>query len=702
MASNARGRQNRWTVCIVLALAGPAAVARADATITSPGGNVAAIISVDANGHLRYRVTRDGLNVIDDSQLGITVDGIDLGSNVTSIGSSAVVEHNETYPWRGIKPIAHDHHNAATLTIARSGGGSATLVMHWRIYDEGVALRYQIPGTGVKTIGSEITQFALPPATVIWTHTSTSYYEGIYQPTVAGTSWSVFATPATCQVPPGSGYAGGYLCLLEGALYDYSGMVLEPINGTRTMRVRHQEPPWSVAGGSYTPWRIVLTTDSLDTLVNSNVVASVNPPPGPDLENADWIRPGRSVWSWWLHDQTTYDDQVPYMNQAAELGFEYTLWDEKWEYWTQAQLDYLLNYAKDKGLQVWLWKRYTTLDTESERTAFFDWIAAKNAALGGGEKIIVGVKIDFMNAESASVVAWYSDVLQHAADYELMLNFHGANKPTGTTRTFPNEMTREGIRGLEYNSWGDYLPARHNVVCLFTRLLGGHADYTPVTFISSRLGETTFAHQLSMAFLMTSPLTHWADHPDRYVSSPALDVIKASPTVWDETRVLPPSEIDELAVFARRRGQRWFLALANGNASSSRTVPVSLSFLAAGNYDAVLLGDSTSTAAAFDRQTRSVTHNDTLSIWMRSGGGHVAMFTPAQPTQSRADFDHDDDVDQDDFGRLQQCLAGSFVEPTAACTDGDLDRDDDVDIADADLFLTCFSGPNIPADINCP
>ena len=348
------------------------------------------------------------------------------------------------------------------------------------------------------------------------------------------------------------------------------------------------------------------------------------------------------------------------MNAAAELGFEYVLWDEHWDTWPAADLDFLLNWAKSRGVGVWLWKRWTTLETPAQREAFFGWIDGKNRALG--EKIIVGVKIDFMDSESQARMAWYEATLRDAADHELMINFHGANKPTGQARTYPHEMTREGIRGLEHNILGNHLAPAHNAALPFTRLLGGHADYTPAAFLDNKLGNTTYAQQLAMAFVLTSPLTHWADHPDRYLNSPAREVIEASPTVWDETMVLEGSEVGRLAAMSRRAGSRWFVAVVNGDAANSTTLPVSLSFLndrprswgatanggprglkpaapccrtiadsesRPGGYRAVLLGDLPSSPYGFNRSTAAVRATDTLNIWLRPGGGFVGMFTRA-------------------------------------------------------------------------
>lgn len=733
-------------ICVSLLVMCSAGSTRA-VPLASPDGHLTADVSVSA-GRLQYAVFRDGLNLIESSPLGLTVDGVDLGNGAASIAVLSESEHNDVRPCRGVKSQAQDTYREFTLEVTRSGGGDHRLDMVWRIYNNAVAYRYIVPGAGLRTLSNEGSSWTVPAGTQQWYQNNTSYYEGLWTQGMAGTYWITVGAPVVCKLPAGT--AGGYAVITEAALVGFPGMQLEPVNGSRTLRAQHfDQQSWQCPGGQATPWRVTLCSGDLNALVNSTVIESLNPPPAPELLDADWIKPGRAVWSWWLNDVTRYEDQVPYMNAGAELGFEYILFDEKWDTWSAASLDSLFRCAISKNLRVWLWKRWTTLDDPAERAAFFDWIDARNAELG--VKAIVGVKIDFMNNEAQATMDWYEQVLADAAARQLMINFHGANKPTGTARTWPNEMTREGVRGLEYNSWGEYLPPAHNATLPFTRMLAGHADYTPVTFLNAKCGATSYAHQLAMAFVLTSPVTHWADQPDRYLSSPALDVIKASPTVWDETRVLEPSAIGELTLMARRNGSRWFLAAVNGNATTARTIAVPLSFLGTGSYQMVRLGDSTATQYGFDRRTGSAGSTETMSIWLRAGGGFVAMFTPAdsdgdgagdaedncpaaanvdqadsdgdhhgdacdacpgtpagwavnaqgRPLPCPADFDADNDVDQADFGALQRCLAGEGVSVPSNCLPADLNGDQVVDHEDTEVFHGCQSGPGRPADQLC-
>jgi alpha-glucosidase len=203
-----------------------------------------------------------------------------------------------------------------------------------------------------------------------------------------------------------------------------------------------------------------------------------------------------------------------------------------------------------------------------------------------------------------------------------MVEFHGANKPAGESRTWPNEMTREAIRGLEYRSMATR--ARHNTTLPFTRFLAGHADYTPLHF-GERRRETSWAHQIASAAIFTSPLMIYGAHPKNILENPAADLIKSIPSTWDETIVLSASGIGELAVFARRTGTTWFLAIMNGE--KTRTIQTTLGFLGRGRSTGLLMRDVMEEPAALKIEKASASGSDRLTIEMRAGGGFIGRFS---------------------------------------------------------------------------
>ena len=274
----------------------------------------------------------------------------------------------------------------------------------------------------------------------------------------------------------------------------------------------------------------------------------------------------------------------------------------------------LANYAKQYKVGTWFWKHSKDLRTPYARRQFFELLNRVG---------VVGTKIDFFDHEAKEIIDLYQALLREAAEHQIMVEFHGSNKPAGESRTWPNEMTRESIKGMEYSRQTER--AAHNVTLPFTRFLAGHADYTAMHF-GERRKDTSWAHQIASAAIFTSPMLIFAANPKNILANPAVDLIKSIPSVWDETVVLPPSEIGELAAFARRNGNTWFLAIMNGPASQKR-IEVPLTFLNRRISEAVLVKDNLNNPAAVEIEKVQVQSRQPLSITMRAGGGFIARFS---------------------------------------------------------------------------
>ncbi len=596
------------------------------AVIASPDGRGRVEIYFNDPGRLSYELFRDDRLVVEKSPLGIIVDGVDLGSGVEPAGSFAVKTVNETSATRGKHPVAADHCNTAAIPLRHQGSGKAWQ-LELRVYDDGLAFRYIVPGQGSLRISGESTGFQLPSDAALFFQQNTKNGEGIYRKQNLGRINSIMGIPVTAALPENA----GYLAITEAAVYNYSGMTLQSANDRVLRAIFEDDQSWTVEADSdsplRSPWRGIMVAKDLNGLVNCDIAHNLSPAPSPELFPGDlsWIQPGRALWSWWSEGTGDLARQKRYADAAQKLGFEYILVDEGWERWAPTENQYwamikeLVDYAGDRGVKVWVWKHYGKLMDEKYRADFFRKVKAAG---------VVGVKIDFMDSESQGLIRFYQDALEDAAEYKLMVNFHGANKPAGESRTYPNEMTREGLRGLEYNR-GIIAPnpASYNATLPFTRFLAGHGDYTPVTFNYWKMGKTSSAHQLATAIVFTSPITHYADKPENFLANPktapALPVIKAIPTVWDETIVLPGSEIGELAAFARRSGKTWFIGVLNGG--DRKTIRLRLDFLPEGKYQAILLSDHPYDKTGLSRVDQTVSAGDELEINMRRGGGFVAM-----------------------------------------------------------------------------
>jgi alpha-glucosidase len=262
---------------------------------------------------------------------------------------------------------------------------------------------------------------------------------------------------------------------------------------------------------------------------------------------------------------------------------------------------------------LFFWRHSNALRTPEDREEFF----SRLSRLG-----VAGAKIDFFDHEHREVVDLYPALLQDAARHKILVNFHGSNKPTGEVRTWPNELIRESVRGMESSRLRDR--AAHNATLPFTRFLAGHADYTPVHF-GDRRADTTWAHQIATAAVFTAPLLTYAAHPETLLASPAVEMLRSIPAVWDETLVLPESQIGESAVFARRSGTTWFLAIVNG--PTPRDVRIPLSFLRQGEYQSLIVRDEPRQAAALQVETGTAEQGDTFPIQLAPGGGFIARFS---------------------------------------------------------------------------
>ncbi len=611
-------------------------------SISSPNTDVLAEVSVSADGQLQYRLSHRGTDFIETSPLGIVVDGIDLGEGVTNLDATAPQEILETYATRGAHSLAVNHCNEVTVTVRRVGSGDVAFDMVFRVFDDGAAFRYVIPGTGPRTITDESTRWTLPDGSFVWFQPNTGNYESIYFGAPIGQFDNSMGPPATVELPNDA----GFLTLTEGRLSGYSGMTYaSDLVSRRILPEFLDDESWEVAGGSASPWRLVIFSPDLNGLVNSDMVQNVSPPPDPTLFPkglaTDWIRPGKALWSFWSDFDSGYfyDIQRQYVDYAAQMGVEYVVIDAWWEVGFPAngadqfdRLAELVNYAHSDGrdIDIWVWKNWWEILGPAERGPFFDAVKSAGA---------VGIKIDNNAAaenESQLSVSIYEDTLRDAAERELMISFHGNNKPTGRERTYPNEITREGFAGLELNGvaweYDQFLPAQHNAILPFTRFVLSPGDYTPVTFDPRKLGNTTFTHQLATAGIFTSPLTHLAEDPAILLAqTDVLDVLLSIPTMWDETVVLDISKIGELVAMARRKGSDWYLFVLNGNDFNPKAISnLALSFLSGPSYSFTRIADATKTS--FDRDAVANVHAATsLNIELLPGGGFVGVFTPSKP-----------------------------------------------------------------------
>jgi alpha-glucosidase len=601
-------------------------------TLVSPNGVVTFHLARDANRSLTYSVWLGRAVAIEPSRLGIVVDGKDLGDGV-EIGRAEAYSVDETYPWYGVHATAVNRCRGSRVTLTSRGASSALDI---RACDDGAAFRYVVPGEASATrTPDEATTFRFPAGSSVWTHDFEGHYEGMHAKRgvadVRAGEW--VATPLTVKLPGGA----GFVSIAESALVGYSGMTLRADGRSGfAARLAHEAPisypfflryfpddiarlskPATIAGTITSPWRVVIAGRTLNAMVNADIVHNLAPPPDPALfpggVKTSWVRPGRAVWRFLDGGDNTFDGVKAFTRLGQQLGFEYHVVEGLWQRWTDGQMRDFMADARARHVGIWLWKDSRALSTVEEQRAFFD----KCQALG-----VVGAKIDFFDHESKAMIDRYQSILRESAARHVMVNFHGANKPAGEARTWPHELTREGVYGLEHR--GAPAWAQHNATLPFTRYLVGAGDYTPVVF-GERRKETSWAHQIATAVVFTSPVLVFGGHPQSLLDNPAVELIKSLPSVWDETIVLPQSDIGELAAFARRSGRNWFVGVLNG--PTARTLKIDLGFLGDGRHDALVVRDQADDAAAVAVEKMSATARTPLTEDLRASGGLIARFT---------------------------------------------------------------------------
>lgn len=612
-------------------------------TLTSPDQRVSARVSIRDHG-LFYQVRHGGKILLEDSRLGVTVDGTDLGGGVKDLKAGEVTEHKETYRLHGDESLLASHDKRVTLTAERDG---EPLVIELRAFDGGVGFRYIIPGKDARKVSGEATSWRLPVETKVWFRTNS---HGDYSDRAAEASIGSLPAgkevvgPLLAELPGGSGYVG----ITEADPWNYSGLSFKFTDAGCIGAQFKYDTEWSVNGGSPSAWRVVMVGADLNSVMRGRqLVPHLSPAPDPKLypqgSETSWIHPGRSAWSWLdpharARGGVTVEHQKRFIDMAAELGFEYNTVDDGWEMWPDKwkTLAELAAYAKSKNVKLVAWKDTADgdrvpdpADNYANLRAFLD--KCRDAGLAG-------IKIDFLHGnpligEGTKTLGFMPVVFRMCAERHLTVNFHGAVKPTGQSRTWPNAITQEPVLGMEAGA----APSDATLTA-FLCGLSGYCDYTPGLFAPGEnpelRGRSTWAHQLALGIVFCSPVTHWASGPELTAAAfPAGSVERAIyqsiPPTWDETVVLGVSKPGVTAAFARRKGKDWYVGIINGRETEAVTLDaVALPFLGDKSHHAVWLGDGEKPDSFLTGKASGISASKPLSVKMNPGGGYLAILRP--------------------------------------------------------------------------
>jgi len=634
----------------------------AEESLASPDGRV--VVTVDDDDGLRYRVTMDGAPVLAGSSLGLDFEGgISLGRR-TAITGAGRTEHDGTWDNPlGQRRTVRDRYRELRLELREQAGTPGRLALIVRAYDEGVALRYEIPvqpGLETYVVTHERTEFIFPSDLTCWAGNWSDCAEGQYPEKRLGELTPTVARPHV--LPLLVKLPQGFAAIAEADLRDWAGLFVAaagpradgtPRPGARAALAARKDGRGMVLGRDrrVSPWRVVLLAREAGELLTNELVATLSTPS--QIADPSWIKPGISAWdAWWtginptqpeftgLNSRGDTRSHRDYIDFAAEMGFPYQLIDWFWyepmndrkadltKPAAHVDLPELVAYARERGVRLLL------------------WVDARDLSRQGVEKVLgqiaewgfAGVKIDFMNSDSQETVQWYERTLAAAARLHLLVDFHGAYKSTGLARTWPNFITQEGVLGNEYTKIrSGACSTLHTITLPFTRGLLGPMDFTPGGFLNRTAADFkvtqpaqvigTRARQLAQTVVYFSPLLVLCDSPANYRGQTGVEFFRGLPTVWDDTVVLA-ADVAQHLVIARRSGDRWYLAAMNGEAPLTLRVP--LAFLGSGDWSLRAFADTAESGAQPEKisdTTRPVAAADTVEITLAPAGGYAAVLT---------------------------------------------------------------------------
>lgn len=577
--------------------------------LTAGKGQVSGKLDLTRDGGLTLTARHGSTIVLRPSALGIRTADTDYGKGLRFAGRSDRAIH-ETYTTTTGRRTRHTSDaSESTFTFRKDG---RTLKVIVRVSADGLAYRYALPGKDTVTVLGETSEFAVPPTAdsyLLPYDNGRSDYESAHdRGSVADAKAGDYGYPSLFHI-------GKSWMLVEEADLNssYGGSRLTLDATTDRFHLTLPDPAEVSAPGLTTPWRTMVIGD-LATVTESDLPTDLAAPS--KVADTSWIKPGKAAWSWWSDGSSpaSLAAQKKFVDFAAREGWEYVLVDSGW---SNDWMPELTAYAKEKGVGIWAWVRWQTIDQQSERDKLF----AQYKSWG-----IVGLKIDFLESDGQDRMRWYDAVFKDSAKHRLMLNFHGATIPRGQERTWPQMMSVEAVKGAEGTRPKPGrvpFPAAHYTTLPFTRNLIGPMDFTPVTFTGVR--PTSDAAELALSVVYESGVQHFADSVESYDAHPAaLKFLDQLPTVWDDTQLVDGDPGDR-AVLARRSGDDWYLgAITSGDA---RTLDEPLRFLGPGAWRAEVYRDGPD--GKIITETQEVTAASRLSVTLPKNGGYAVRFTPA-------------------------------------------------------------------------
>lgn len=619
-------------------------------TVNSPDSRIT--VNVETGTNTTYSVTFNGKVILNPSPISMTFD------NGTVIGRNMEVKKVERFTQNQVlKPVVRqkseqiiDHYNEMVLDADR-------YKLYFRVYNDGLAYRFHtdFPGS-LKVLNEEVTYCFPEDYNTLFPEERSML--SAQQPLFKPMKLSEIGTDRFCSTPILIKVdENARIFISESDLESYPGMFLRKqgenelagkfaavsledykTDDRQIFPTKRADYIARVNGTRYYPWRAMIVAENDANLITNQLIYKLAPEAAGDYS---WVRPGKIAWDWYnaliltgvdFKCGINNDTYKYYIDFASKYGIEYVVIDDGWsEAWDvtktipEINMEELVAYGKKKNVDLILWVSWAPFREKIDEA--FD----KFSQWG-----IKGIKMDFMNRDDQEMVDFYYEVAKKAAARKMLVDFHGAYKPTGWLRTFPHVLTSEGVAGLENHKWGSFVTPKHNVTLPFTRMVAGPMDYTPGAMINFHEKDHkiwfnlpasvgTRCHQLGMYVVYESPLQMLADSPSNYYREPVcMEFLSQVPVVWDETRVLKAS-VGEYVVVARRHGDTWYIGGMAGE--KGQKFEIDLDFIK-GNKTLTYWEDGVNVdmnANDVARRVQKVKQGDRITITMYDGGGYAAI-----------------------------------------------------------------------------
>ena len=641
-------KQSKTLFLLCLSIASSSLSYSQSMSISSPDKTIA--VTVDNGEKISYSVKFNDQMIVNPSQLGFEFLGEPaMNGNFAIIGQKTETI-NETW-----QPVVKSKHaqvlNNCTelqLTLKEKSGLMRQMELFVRAYNDGVAFRYKLyrsARAGNRQITKELTTFNIPNDPKSWI-VEYGGYSSSNEGEFKEHKLSYLTEKSVAGMPLLMDYGNNcWVAITEAKIDNYSAFYIGTTGKTNELSTKLVPLPGEAesavkvrfADEVYTPWRVLMIGNNPGKLIESEIVQNLNDPCA--IKDPSWIKPGISAWDHWWSGEVKMEMPVikQYIDLAAAMGWPYMLVDWQWygpfnspeaditKWAPQINMPEIIAYAKSKNVKIILWIYSSDVNRNSAyKTAlplYKQWGAA-------------GIKIDFMDRDDQEMVNWYHDIIKCAADNQLLVDFHGAYKPDGIIRTYPNMITREGVMGNEYYKFSTKMSPEHNVKLAYTRMLAGQMDYTPGAFLNVTKEQyknqtpavvwNTRAAELSKFVIYESPLTVVCDHPDNILNKAGADFLKIVPTVWDDIKFIGGTP-DSYIALAKRSNDTWFVGIMNN--SVGKKISFTLDFLPEGTYEMSSWADGKNAnkdPKELQVKKQTVKKGNSIKIALANNGGFVA------------------------------------------------------------------------------